>query len=73
MPRLIKSVTITDEEIWIDGERITDKWYIHEEGPEIEWIDEAGDFKVGVLMIPYVIFSDQTVISDLRTKEEGTS
>jgi len=74
-PRWVKSVTITDTGIWVNGRLISNDYFIAVGSgaePDIQWLDEAPDgFKVGVLWVPFYVTNDDTIITDLRTDDLG--
>ena len=73
--RWVRSITITDAGIWVNGRQISNDYFIAVGGaadPGIQWLDETPDgFKVGVLWLPLYITNDDTIITDLRTDDFG--
>lgn len=52
-----KSVTITNREMWIDGEKFP--WLMAEEGPTIEVREDYGELRVVVLHVPILVVEER--------------
>lgn len=51
-----KSVTITNDEMWIDGAKFP--WYIAEEGMRVEVREDYDDLRVSVIHVPILVVEE---------------
>lgn len=65
MTSIPKSITITDRQLWIDG--VPFPWHIAAEGPLVQYDVEADFPPAALLHLPIIFFTDETILSDLRT------